>query len=161
MARDLQVTGLDEFGQLLQEAGDHAMGIAKGALFEGAAVVADAMRASLDQIKTEPFRWATEDDKRYPSPEEKAAVLTARYGVAKFRGTGAEVDTIVGIAGSGYRHLMGKDVPTAEILRAIQSGTSFMKAQPVVRKALRAALGPANAKIIAAANERFQTIFGK
>jgi len=159
MARDLQVTGLDEFGQLLEDAGSHALGIAKGSLFEGAAVVADAMRASLNQIKTEPFRWASENDKRYPSPEEKAAVMAAKYGIARFAGSGAEVNTIVGVAGSGYVHLMGKEVPAVVILRSIQSGTSFMKAQPVVRKALRAAVAPASAKIAAAAEARLQKLF--
>ena len=158
--RSMQITGLDELTEQLTQAAEHAQGIAKASLYEGAGVMANAMHAALNQIKTEPFRYVPEGGtKRLPSPEEKAAVLAARFGVAKHGGSGAEVNTVVGLAGSGYGHLVGTDVPAAEVLRAIQSGTSFMQAQPVVRKAINGAKGAAAAKIAAEAEARLQKIF--
>lgn len=157
--RTMQMTGLDELSDKLALAERAAQGIAKASLYEGAGVIASAMRQGLDQIETEPFRWATSDNKRLPSPEEKAAVLRAKFGIAKHAGSGAEVNTVVGIAGSGYKKMVGRSTPVAVLLRSIQSGTSFMVAQPVVRKAINRAKGEASAKIAAEAEARLQQIF--
>lgn len=158
--RSLSTFGLDEMIANFDKAEAAAQGIAKTALYEGAAVVADAIHASLDSIQTEPFHFVPEGgEKRLPSPEEKAAAKAAKFGVAKHRASGAEVDTVVGISGSGYVHLMGKQVPAAVVLRSIQSGTSFMKAQPVVRKAINRAKGAAAAKIAAEGEARIQKLF--
>ena len=157
--RTMQMTGLDELSDKLALAERAAQGIAKASLYEGAGVIADAIRGSLSQIKTEPYRYANSDNKRLPSPEEKALVVNAQYGVAKHQGSGAEVNTVVGIAGDGYGMIGNKRVPVAMVLRSIQSGTSFMVAQPVVRKAINRAKGEASAKIAAEAEARLQQIF--
>ena len=162
--RSMQITGLDELNDKLTLAGNAAQGIAKASLYEGAKIMADAMHASLNQIKTEPFRWVPEGGElRLPSPEEAAAVQSAQFGVAKHQGSGAEVNTVVGLTGSGYVEMQFKHgsrrVAAAELLRAIQSGTSFMRAQPVVRRAINSAKGAATAKIAAEGEARLQKIF--
>lgn len=160
--RSMSMTGFDELADKLEQAGNAANGIAKASLYVGAGVMADAMHAGLNQIKTEPFRYVRNDDKkRLPSPEEKAAALAAKFGVARHAGSGAEVDTVVGITGSGYVHLVGKSVPAAELLRSIQKGTSFMLAQPVIRKAISAAKGAASAATAAEGEARLQQLFNK
>lgn len=156
--RAMQITGLDEFSDKLTQAGEHATGIAKAALYEGAGVIADAIRGSLDEIQTGPFHWAKDGETRLPSPEEKAAVMSAKYGVAKHQGSGAEINTVVGIGGSGYKMVAGKRVPVAVILRSIQSGTTYMRPQPVVRKAINRAKSAAAGKIAAEAEARLQKI---
>ena len=157
--RSMQISGLDELSDKLTLAGSAAQGIAKASLYEGAGVMADAIHAALDGIKTEPFHYAKDGEKRLPSPAEKAAVLSAKFGVAKHQGSGAEVNTVVGITGSGYVDLAGKRLPAAMLIRSIQSGTSFMTAQPVVRKAINGAKGAAAAKIAAEGEARLQKIF--
>ena len=162
--RSMQITGLDELSDKLTLAGNAAQGIAKASLYEGAGVMADAMHASLNQIKTEPFRYVPEGgEKRLPSPQEKAAVLASRFGVAKHSGSGAEVNTVVGLTGSGYVEMQFKHgsrrVAAAELLRAIQSGTSFMRPQPIVRKAINGAKARATAKIAAEGEARLKKIF--
>ena len=158
--RSLSTFGLDEMIADFEKAEAAAQGIAKASLYEGAAVVADAIHASLDSIQTEPFRYVPEGgEKRLPSPEEKAAAKAAKFGVAKNQTNGAEANTVVGIAGSGYVHLVGKSVPAAAVLRSIQSGTSFMTAQPVVRKAINRAKAAAAAKIAAEGEARIQKLF--
>ena len=158
--RSLTTYGLDELIANFDKAEAAAQGIAKASLYEGAAIVADAIHASLDSIQTESFHFVPEGgEKRLPSPEEKAAAKAAKFGVAKHRASGAEADTVVGISGTGYVHLMGKEVPAAVVLRSIQSGTSFMKAQPVVRKAINRAKGAAAARIAAEGEARIQKLF--
>ena len=70
---------------------------------------------------------------------------------------------LVGLTGSGYVEVQGKSgsrrVAAAELLRAIQSGTSFMKPQPIVRKAINGAKARATAKIAAEGEARLKKIF--
>lgn len=158
--RSLTTFGLDEMVANFDKAEAAAQGIAKASLYEGAAIVADAIHESLNSIQTEPFRFVPEGgEKRLPSPEEKAAAMAAKFGVAKHHASGAEADTVVGIAGSGYVKMVGKRVPAAVVLRSIQSGTSFMRAQPVVRKAIDRVKGAAAAKIASEAEARIQKLF--
>ena len=160
MATKSQVFGMDELVANFSLAEDAAQGIAKASLYEGANIIANAMHSSLNTIQTEEFHWVPEGgEKRMPSPQEKAAVQAARFGVAKHEGTGAEVNTVVGITGSGYVNLNGKSVPAAMLLRSSQSGTSFRKAQPVVRRAINRSKGAAAAKIASEAEARIQKLF--
>ena len=66
--RSMQISGLDELSDKLTLAGSAAQGIAKASLYEGAGVMADAIHAALDGIKTEPFHYAKDGEKRLPSP---------------------------------------------------------------------------------------------
>ena len=101
MAYRMDITGLNELYENIKELGARAPGVAAQALFEGARVVADAVSREMQGISTAPFKYA-KDGKRKPSPEEKAAVMTAPHGVAKFRKNLHAVDTTVGFNGSGY-----------------------------------------------------------
>jgi len=62
-------------------------------------------------------------------------VMDAGAGIAKFNKNGTEVDTSVGYRASGYADLNGKTKPIPLIVNSINSGTSFMKKQPFIRKA--------------------------
>lgn len=152
--------GMDELVANFETAERAAQGIAKASLYEGAKVMADAMHGSLSEIRTEPFRYVPAGGElRLPSPQEAAAVRAAKFGVAKHQGSGSEVNTVVGITGTGYVELNGKTVPAAMLLRSIQSGTSFMRAQPVVRRAINRTKGAAGARIASEAESRIQKLF--
>ena len=95
---------------------------------------------------------------RMPSPQEKAA-LERKVGIAKFRKNGSEVDTLIGISyDSGYTQISGKPKSVAVIARSINSGTSFMKKQPVFRRAKSQSQNAAKAAIVAKAEEMFDEI---
>ena len=176
MPYTLKVTGLEEIQEKLEEAGDRAMGIAARALYDGAGVVADAIRNGAKRIRTAPFKYAKNGEKRLPSPEEKAMLTNSRYGVAKFRKTAINVQTSVGFQNSGYAKItwnhaktsasrtkykqgkLGRMVhasqgtgasmkPVPLITNSINSGTSFMVKQPFLRKAFSKSKGAANAAI--------------
>ena len=134
MAIQMKVEGLSELSEMLRQMGEKAEGIAAGGLYEGAGVMADEIRKGAEGIKTSPFHYAVFVT-RDPSPEEKAAVLEAGAGIAKFQKNGSEVNTSVGYRNAGYTTINGKTKPIPQIVNAINSGTSFMKKQPFVRKA--------------------------
>ena len=143
MAFNMNVEGMDELLRRMDKLGEKAQGVASGALYEGAGVVADSISQAVHGIATEPFRYATGGRTRKPSPEEKAALVQARKGVAKFRKTRISVNTSVGMQNSGYANVNGKTKPVPLIANSINSGTSFMQKQPFMRKAMSQAKGKA------------------
>ena len=134
MAIQMKVEGLKELSEMLSQMGEESGKIAAGGLYEGAGVMADEIKKGAEGIKTSPFHYAVFVT-RDPSPEEKAAVLEAGVGIAKFNKNGSEVDTSVGYRNAGYTTINGKTKPIPQIVNAINSGTSFMQKQPFVRKA--------------------------
>lgn len=136
MAYKVSTEGMDDLTQMLRGLENAAQGVAAASLYEGAAVVADAVSRAVHGIATEPFRYATEGNKRKPSPEEKALLESAPRGVAKFKKNGQVVETSVGLGTSGYGQLGDVTKPVPLIANAINSGTSFMQKQPFFRKAV-------------------------
>ena len=131
----MEVTGLDELTAKMQKLPDKGADVAALALYEGAAIVADAVSSAVHGIATEEFHY-TKFGKRLPSPEEKAILLGAKRGVAKFNKNHSRVDTSVGMQNAGYGTIKGKTKPIPQIANAINSGTSFMQPQPFFRKAV-------------------------
>jgi hypothetical protein len=147
MPYTMQIEGMDHITEMLETAGDKATGIAALALYEGAGVVADAISAGARGISTKPFRYA-KGWQRDPSPEEKEAIVSAgAAGIAKFRKTGSGVDTSVGYNRSGYATIAGRTKPIALIVNSINHGTSFMKRQPFIRRAVVQSQGKATSEI--------------
>lgn len=132
MTMSFELGGVLEGLKDLEDSGDK---IAAFALYEGAKVVADTINQSAESIQTEPFRYGTYNNKRMPTPEEKAAVMSAHAGIAKFSRAGTTVSTSIGYSNAGYVSLGGKQRPIAAIAASIESGTSFMVKQPYFRKA--------------------------
>ena len=141
MSFSIQVTGMEELLQKMDQLPGKAEGVAAEALYEGAGVMADAVSRAVHGIATEPFKYAAGGRQRKPSPEEKAILMSARKGIAKFRKDGISVQTSVGMQNSGYAELAGRIKPIPLIANSIESGTSFMKKQPFFRKAVTKAKG--------------------
>jgi len=154
----ISTDGIEELGNMLARLGDRAQDVASGALFDGAGIVADAMKTAISSIVTEPFKYAAGGKKRYASPDEKAALI-GKSGIAKFDKSGDEVNTLIGISGqAGYANVGGKAKAVRLIARSINSGTSFMHKQPVFRQAKSKATGPAQAAIVSKAEQMFNEI---
>ena len=148
MSFSFQVTGLDEIMAKMDKLPKEAARVAALALYEGAGVMADAVGQAVQGIATKKFKYPAPPGKtRMPSPEEKAVLMNARHGVAKFRNYGTEVNTSVGWRNAGYGTINGKTVPVPMIAAAIESGTSFMKKQPFFRKSVNRAKGAATAAV--------------
>ena len=134
MAMKMKVDGMTEISEMLSSMEEKAGSVAAGALYEGAGLMAEEINKGAAEIQTAPFNFAPPGKTRLPSPEEKQIIQTAAAGIAKFNRNGTEVDTSVGFRNSGYAELEGKMVPIPKIVNAVNSGTSFMKKQPFVRK---------------------------
>lgn len=134
MAGTMKAEGLAEIGRMLEEMGNEAHNAAAAGLYAGAGYMADALKKAVDSIETETYKHADGGRMRKPSPEEKDILRRASRGIAKFKGSGTELDTSVGFSRSGYAMLAGKRKPVALIASSINSGTSFMQKQPFVRK---------------------------
>lgn len=143
----IETRGIEELLRKLDRAGKAARGIAAQALYEGAGVVADAISKGARSIQTKRFKFPVRDgQQRLPSPEEKAMLSgQGAAGIAKFRSNGLEVNTSIGYGKSGYATAPwnGKTVAVAKIANAINSGTSFMRKQPFIRKAISQSEGKA------------------
>ena len=135
MPYTMKVDGMEQISETLSSLKEGAEGIAAMALYDGAGVMADEIRHSADKITTAPFVYASGGNVRLPSPEEKAIVVEAGAGIAKFSKNGSEVDTSIGYRNSGYAFLAGRRKPIPLIVNSINSGTSFMRKQPFIRKA--------------------------
>lgn len=144
MPYTLKVEGMENITEMLAKAENAAPGIAAQALYKGAGVVADEISRGARSVRTTPFKYAAGGRMRDPSPEEKEALVSAgAAGIAKFQKTGNSVNTSVGYGRSGYANINGKQKPVAVIANAINSGTSFMKKQPFIRKAVSQSKGKA------------------
>lgn len=157
MAGYFKADGLDELSKMLQGVGDSAAEIAAAGLYAGAGVAADAMTAAVNSIATDEFRYAPNGQTRLPSPEEKAA-LEGKTGIARFNGTATEIDTLVGFNHAGYATIGGKRKPVIVIARSINSGTSFMKKQPVFRRAVSKAKTSATQAVVEAAEKKIKEL---
>jgi len=157
MPYTLKVEGMDEITEMLSKAAEAAPGIAARALYKGAGVVADEISRQARGLKTSRFRYA-KGWQRDPSPEEKEALVAAgAAGIAKFDKTGNEVNTSVGYSRSGYVMINGKRKAVAVIANSINSGTSFMKKQPFIRKAVSQSKSKAGQAI----NDEIETLTGE
>ena len=102
MPYEMKIDGMAEISETLSKLEEQAPAVAAKALYEGAGIMADAMRSEIDKIKTAEFKYAKNGEKRLPSPEEKQALDEAPVGIAKFDKNGVEMDTSVGFQQAGY-----------------------------------------------------------
>lgn len=138
MAVDVKIEGMAEISEMLTKLETDAPKMAARMLYRGAAEVMNEVKRQEDAIETTEFRYASRGGTRKPSPEEKA-VIQGKAGIAKFDKNGSEIGTSIGYGNSGYAMLKDRRVPVAKIANSINSGTSFMKKQPFIRKAANAA----------------------
>lgn len=142
MAR-LTYKGVDELADKLMLLGQEGTNMAKAALYEGVAVVADAMRASvgtLPSVTTRPFDGINDSDRED---------LAAGIGIARFDDKGDSIDTKISF--NGYARRKEKNypngVPLAILARSLESGSSLRQKHPFVRPAVQGAKDAAIAAI--------------
>ena len=146
MPGGMKTNGTDELSAMLGKLEAEAGNIAAQAMFEGAGVVADEYTKAVNGIQAKRMKFPFPEGKlRLPTPEEKAA-LVGSIGIKQFSKNGSEVFTVIGPA-EGYRDVNGKQKAIKLIANAINSGTSFMKKQPIFRKAASASRKPAQEKM--------------
>ena len=103
MAYTTVTEGMDDLLRQMEALGNAGKGAASAGLYEAAGVYADEVSMGIENISTEPFKYATGGRKRKPSPEEKAILRGAgSAGIARFKSDGVSVNTSVGFNNAGY-----------------------------------------------------------
>ena len=109
-------------------------------VYDGAAVVADIVRKEI-QTLPEDNRWGTQDNPiAGPSAYQKKG-LEDSFGISTLRNDNGFVNVKLGF--DGYNGLKTKRWPNGQpnqmIARSVERGTSWMKANPFMKRALRKA----------------------
>lgn len=149
----IRFEGIDRYLAALQRVYGASEETAKRALYDGAGIVADRIKGALGGIQTsDPDQWY-EGQRPGPTPEEKSAMIGA-FGLSHMREENGYISTKAGFSGSA-----GK-VPAATVARQCESGSSFMRKQPVIRQAANASKAAAEAAMGKTLDEEIQKLMG-
>lgn len=140
----IRFKGLEEYtaklSQLSVLAEEQALG---PAIYDGAAVVMEAVKEELRAVPTDDRRFVPSSSglmRLGPTTEQKEQLLES-YGVAPMQvDEKGFLNVKVGV-GADYNSIVSKRWPKGQpnllVARAIESGTSFMEAHPFVKEAVR------------------------
>lgn len=142
MARITQIKGLDEYAIKVRRLSRNSQEIIKKAVYNGADVVADAVKSALRGLPVENGYGTKEKPLRGVSQRQKSDLIKS-MGLApiqNFKNKGY-INTKLGWDGYGSvpTKKYPRGVPNQLLMRSVESGTSFRQKTPVVRKAVNGA----------------------
>ncbi len=144
----MSTKGLDDAIAMLSKVGSKSRDIIERGLYEGAGVVADAVRENIDDIPTSEDWGTPNHPKAGPSAKEKDA-LREGLGVSPMETSGGTTNVSVGF--DGYSDDVTKNFPkgkpVAMIARSVERGTSFMQARQFIKPAVASSKSQAIAKM--------------
>lgn len=151
-----KVVGLEAAFSELGELSQQSEGIGKMCVYDGAGVVADALKAKISGLPVRDPNQHGSQKKRVKgvTPAEKEALLTG-MGIATMRTAGGSINTVIGFDGyfgegtKGYPK--GKPIPM--IANAVNRGTSWLQATPFVNQAYNGSKAAAEAAMAARFDE--------
>lgn len=142
MAR-MQIRGLDEYSSAISELGNKTEELTSQAIYNGADVMANAIRSKIESIPAvnENYnRRAYKKGYRGKLSEEQKKGLLNSLGIAKLEKSPTYKNVRIGF--DGYNDIVTKKYPDGQpnqlIARVTESGTSYTKKQPFVRPAVNA-----------------------
>lgn len=132
--------GFDEYLVQLSKLSDQSLEICKKAVYEGAGIVADAVREGVQSIPINNGYGTAEKPLDGITAKQKAGLLEG-LGISPMEEENGYVNVKIGF--DEYNSLKTKKYPKGQpnalIMRAVESGTSFRVKNPVVSKATRSA----------------------
>lgn len=137
----IEFKGLEEYRRKLSELSALSQERLLGAaIYDGAAIAADAIRTELEAVPTQNGRGTADKPKIGPSEIEKEG-LKESLGVTPLRTDNGFVNVKIGFDGYNAKisptPLYPRGKANQMIARSVESGTSFMLAHPFVKEALR------------------------
>jgi len=143
MAKWVIGAGLEEYLAQLQDLEEHTDDVIQKAVYEGAAVVTDAIRSATASLPVEEGMGTAQHKLNGISRAQKAGLLKRKggLGIAHMKRDGQGWNTKIGFDGynSVKTHKYPDGQPNALIARSIESGTSFRAPHPFVAPAARKA----------------------
>ena len=120
--------GNDKYIEMLHKLDVDADESIRRAVYKGAGVVADAIRASINSL---PVDNDTKKDVRSgPTSEEKDG-LAAGFGISKMKDEDGYINVKLGFAGRNV-----KKKANVQVARNLESGTSWLAKNPFIRQAV-------------------------
>ena len=145
----IEFIGIDNYFKRLNELGKYSIGLCKRALYDGAAVIADAVRAEVNALPTSD-RDAKKGDPQPILSYEKDGLVDG-LGVAKMKDDNGVIYTRIDF--DGYNRLKSKKYPSGHpnsmVARAINSGTSKRRKNPFMNRAISKGRAKAQAAMAA------------
>lgn len=135
----IKVVGIDSFIKDINELAGDSEGICKMAVYDGAAVVADAVKANINALPTRVNKFVPKGHQARGATANEKAALISGFGISRMRANGT-VDVSIGF--DGY---METGKPISMIARSIESGTSWLQKMPFVNKGIASSRGAAEA----------------
>ena len=111
------------------------------AVYAGSSIVADAIRANLESLPTEPYRFLQDGETFDGVPEGQKRDLIGSFGLTPIsRDKNGFINTKAGFEGYGSypTNAYPNGVPNPLLARAVESGSSVRKKHPFVRPAVNA-----------------------
>lgn len=143
----ISVKGLDTFTTQLTKLANEADKINRGALGEGAGLVADKVKEALESL---PVRDdSTHPHRLYGATASEKSQIVSNFGITRFKNSGGKTETNVGFTGyvNTPSKRFGDQVPTGMLMQCIEYGTAFRTGTHTVNKAIKAVKGEVSAKM--------------
>lgn len=134
----IRFKGLDEYIAKLERLTARSHGICKMAVWEGGKVVGDNIKSALSGIPVQNEYVQKGQMRKGIRSEQKKGIIDG-FGLSKMRDEGGTISTKAGFHGTTD----GKS--NKALMRAVESGTSYMQKHPVVRQAVNKSRSAAEA----------------
>jgi len=162
MAR-MRIRGLSEYTKKLEELESQSKEITGKCLYDGASVVANAVKSAIGQIPTRSNReFGSESHMLQGLTATQKAGLAESFGITKMRDSNFSQDVKLGF--DGYNQVKTKKYPQGEpnqlIARSIESGTSFLQPCHFMSKAVNASRAACLAKMESTCESEITKIMG-
>lgn len=146
----LRIKSLDRQMQQLEKLEANVTSIMQSVLYEGAGVVADAIKQALNAIPVDTeSRIGTPEDPVVGLQELQKQGLIDSFGISPMRQEKNEHNVLIGF--DGYNDVRTKKYPHGQpnqlIARSLEAGTSFRRPHPFVRPTVRKARRTAEKKM--------------
>ena len=150
--------GGEEIARKLEELSQAGEAIGKMATYDGAKVIADGIRASINALPVDTPRHLRSGERFGVIVRQDKEDLANGLGIAQIRRDEDGVKTVIGFAGYG-RHKTKKyknGYPIAMLARSVESGSSVRQPHPFVQPAVKANSKAAKAEMIKTGNKAIQ-----
>lgn len=140
----ITVKGYDEYALRMDRLQNVTKDIGKAVTYAGGKVVADAIKKELKALPIDDRQGTSQTPLNGITGRQKSDLING-FGLAPIENKSGYIQTKAGFAGYGSTPTKSypKGVPNQMLARSINSGTSFRKKNPFVRRAVNQAKQPA------------------
>ncbi len=155
--------GVEALDKLLDKISRAGGAIAKMSVYDGAGVVADAIREEIMALPTEKPRLLKEGERMHVIVEDDKQDMADGLGISTIETKAGKTRAVIGFAGY-TRHRTKKyknGVPIQMIARSIESGSSVREKDPFIRRAVERSKDEAKQAMIRRAEKQIEETIGK